>query len=83
MTGTKTGTTAYVKSWDATNRILKVSIVDGTFALGESIVGSASSYRILSVQNNEFLDAYAQNIEIQEESESIVEFSQRNPFGEY
>ena len=83
VTGTKTGTTAYVKSWDATNRILKVSIVDGTFALGESIVGSASSYRILSVQNNEFLDAYAQNIEIQEESESIVEFSQRNPFGEY
>jgi len=83
VTGTKTGTTAYVKSWDAANRILKVSVVDGTFALGESIVGTASSYRVLSVKNNEFLDAYAQNIEIQEESESIIEFSQRNPFGEY
>jgi hypothetical protein len=83
VTGTKTGTTAYVKSWDATNRVLKVSVVDGTFALGESIVGAASSYRVLSVKNNEFLDAYAQNIEIQEESESIIEFSQRNPFGEY
>lgn len=57
--------------------------MDGTFALGESIVGTASSYRVLSVKNNEFLDAYAQNIEIQEESESIIEFSQRNPFGEY
>jgi len=83
VTGTKTGTTAYVKSWDAENRILKVSIVDGTFALGESIVGAASSYRVSSVQTNEFLDAYAQNIEIEEESDTIVDFSQRNPFGEY
>ena len=83
VTGTKTGTTAYVKSWDAENRILKVSIVDGTFALGESIVGAASSYRVLSVQTNEFLDAYAQNIEIEEESDIIIDFSQKNPFGEY
>lgn len=83
VTGTKTGTTAYVKSWDSTNRVLKLSIVDGVFALGESIVGAAASYRVLSVRNNEFLDAYAQNIEIQEESESIIEFNQKNPFGEY
>lgn len=83
VTGTKTGTRAYVKSWDADNRILKVSVVDGVFALGESIVGLAASYRVSSVKNNEFLDAYAQNIEIQEESNLIVEFSQKNPFGEF
>ena len=83
VTGTKTGTTAYVKSWDAANRILKLSVVDGIFALGESIVGAAASYRVLSIKNNEFLDAYAQNIEIEEESDLIVDFSQKNPFGEY
>jgi hypothetical protein len=83
VTGTKTGTTAYVKSWDYVNRILKVAIVDGNFALGEAIVGAAASYRIASVKTNEFLDAYASNIEIEEAADSIVDFSQRNPFGEY
>jgi hypothetical protein len=83
VTGTNSGTTAYVKSWDAQNRILKVSVVDGGFALGESLVGAAASYKISSVQNNEFLDAFAQNIEIEEAADSTIDFSERNPFGEY
>jgi len=83
VTGTKTGTTAYVKSWDANNRVLKVSVVDGSFALGESLVGAASSYKISSIQNNEFLDAFAENIEIEREADTLVDFSQKNPFGEY
>jgi hypothetical protein len=83
VTGTKTGTTAYVKSWDYVNRVLKVAIVDGNFALGESIVGAAASYKVASVRSNEFLDAYASNIEIEEAADAVVDFSQRNPFGEY
>lgn len=83
VTGTKTGTTGYVKSWDRQNRILKLAVVDGYFALGESIVGVAASYRVLSVQSNEFLDDYAQNVEIQEESDKILDFNDSNPFGEY
>ena len=83
VTGTKTGTTGYVKSWDATNRVLKVAIVDGNFARGESIVGAAASYKVSKVQTNEFLDAYAENIQIENAADSILDFSQRNPFGEY
>jgi len=83
VTGTRTGTTGYVKSWDSTNRILKVAIVDGTFARGEAIVGVAASYKISTVQTNEFLDAYAENIQIENAADAIVDFSQRNPFGEY
>jgi hypothetical protein len=83
VTGDKTGTRAYVKSWDAKNRVLKVSVVDGVFALGESIIGVGASYRVSSVKNNEFLDAYAQNVEIQQESDLIIDFSQKNPFGEF
>jgi hypothetical protein len=83
VTGTKSGTTAYVKSWDANSRILKVSVVDGGFALGESLVGVAASYKISSIQSNEFLDAFAQNIEIETEADTLVDFSQKNPFGEY
>jgi hypothetical protein len=83
VTGTKTGTTAYVKSWDYQNRILKLAVVDGYFALGESIVGIGASYRVLSVESNEFLDDYASNIEIQKESDNILDFTDVNPFGEY
>lgn len=83
VTGTKTGTTGYVKDWDAENRILKLSVVDGYFALGESIVGLAASYRVYSLQSNEFLDDYASNVEIQQESDDILDFTEVNPFGEY
>jgi hypothetical protein len=83
VTGTKSGTKAYVKSWDQKNRILKVSIVDGYFSLGESVVGLGASYRILSVKSNEFLDSYAENEHIELEADEILDFSERNPFGEY
>jgi len=83
VTGTKTGTTAYVKSWDAATRVLKLSVVDGNFAKGESIVGAAASYKVSTVQSNEFLDAYAENIQIENLADTILDFSQRNPFGEY
>ena len=83
VTGSRTGTTAYVKSWDYVNRILKVAIVDGTFAKGEAIIGVGASYKVSSIQTNEFLDAYAENIEIENAADQILDFSQRNPFGEY
>jgi len=83
VTGTRTGTTGYVKDWDFANRILKLSTVDGTFALGESIVGAAASYKVFSVNTNEFLDEFASNIDIETEADKILDFSQSNPFGEY
>jgi hypothetical protein len=83
VTGSKTGTTGYVRSWDSLNRILKVSIVDGNFAKGEAIIGVGASYKISTVQTNDFLDAYAENIEIEIAADNILDFSQKNPFGEY
>ena len=83
VTGSRTGTTGYVKSWDAANRVLKLSVVDGNFARGESIVGVAASYKVSTVQTNEFLDLYAENIQIENAADSILDFSQKNPFGEY
>jgi len=83
VTGTRTGTTGYVKSWDYVNRVLKVAVVDGNFARGESIVGAAGSYKVSTVQTNEFLDLYAENIEIEMAADQILDFSQKNPFGEF
>jgi hypothetical protein len=90
VTGSKTGTTARVKDWDATTKTLKLSIIDGNFALGENIVGmgitangSSANYKVFSVDTYDQYDDYAENIPIQNEANEILDFSQKNPFGTY
>jgi len=84
ITGQTSGTKAYVKEWNSVTRKLKVSIIDGTFALGESIVGAAATYKLLSVNNmDDYYDAYADNINIEHEADNTIDFSERNPFGDY
>ena len=81
--GVSTGTTGYVKDWDADTRVLKVSIVGGNFANGELIVGAATTHKIFSIETFEQDDSYAENIEIEDASDGILDFSQKNPFGNY
>lgn len=81
--GSNTGTSAYVKDWDYDNRILKVSIINGNFALGERIVGVGASYRVLSIETNDIHTPFADNKQIQEEADQIIDFSEKNPFGEF
>jgi len=81
--GSNTGTSAYVKDWDYDNRILKVSIINGNFALGERIVGVGASYRVLSIETNDIHNPFADNNQIQEEADQIIDFSEKNPFGEF
>ena len=81
--GVSTGTSAYVKEWDLDTRTLKVSIVNGNFALGESVVGTSASYTIYSIETDDLYDAYASNDEIEEEADQILDFSENNPFGEF
>ena len=80
--GVSTGTSAYVSNWNTADNILKVSIPSGDFAVGEVIVGAAASYRVLSV-DSEFNIAFAGNDEIETEADTILDFSERNPFGEF
>lgn len=79
--GVSTGTSAYVKDWNYDTRILKVSIINGDFALGETIVGAAASYKVLSVDTDNIYDNYAENKSIQEEADTIIDFTENNPFG--
>jgi hypothetical protein len=81
--GVSTGTTGYVKDWDADTRILKVSIVNGNFANGELIVGAAATHKVYSINTFDEYDPYSENIEIEDEADGIVDFSQKNPFGNY
>lgn len=82
--GQTSGTKAYVKRWDYTTRTLEVSVIDGNFTPGEVIVGVAASYKLSSTNNmDDFNDSYAENIVIEQEADQIIDFTERNPFGDY
>jgi len=83
VVGGKTGTEALVSSWDAANRILKVSIPSGNFALGESVVGAGASYTVSSIENDFGNLDFASNEEIELEADNIIDFTENNPFGEF
>jgi len=89
--GVSTGTTAYVSSWDSDDRILKVTNVAGSgFAIGEAVVGigttmlgSDSKYIIRSASDQDEYDNYNENIVVESEADSIIDFTEDNPFGDF
>jgi len=83
VVGSSSGYTARVKSWNATTNKLEVSNVTGDFIPGETLVGSASSasYEIKKTEIDNLIDPFAQNKEIQIEANTIIDFSESNPFG--
>ena len=83
VTGSISGTTAVVNSWDSTTNILKVSKISGYFVSGENIVGSSSSSsrQLRIIQEFNTTDTYAENLSIENEAEKIIDFSEKNPFG--
>jgi hypothetical protein len=89
ITGSRSGTTARVKYWDFDTKILKVSFVNNVtpngFFPGETIVGSISNaqYSVNTYSNWNPYDKYGDNLQIQTEAESILDFSESNPFGSY
>ena len=89
--GVSTGTTAVVASWDFDDRILKVTNVGGVgFAQGESVVGigttllgSDAEYVVRSVSDQDEYDNYNENIVVESEADSIIDFTEDNPFGDF
>lgn len=83
ITGSSSGTTAKVKSWNASTSILQISNITGSFVNGETITGSESGavyqYRKISISNAD--DSYAQNTTIENEADNIIDFTDKNPFG--
>jgi hypothetical protein len=84
--GSISGTTAKVSRWIPATRTLTVTGRSGTFVENEFVVGenSEASWQIqvfntLEDSNSE----YDQNKYIQNESDDVLDFSEKNPFGEY
>jgi hypothetical protein len=83
ITGSQSGVTGRVKSWNSITNVLQVSNVTGEFKIGENIVGSASSasHYLRSIDVFATRDGYSANEEIEEEAEDIIDFDESNPFG--
>ena len=83
VTGSTSGTTGRVRTWNSTTNVLELGSVDGEFTPGENIVGSTSgaSYALRVVDVQPVDDGFADNINIETEADSILDFSEQNPFG--
>lgn len=83
VTGSQSGVTARVRSWNSITNVLEVSNINGQFTPGENIVGSASSasHYLRKVETLSVKDGFTNNDEIEEEADKIIDFSERNPFG--
>jgi len=83
VVGSSSGYNARVKSWNSSTNKLELSNITGDFVPGETLVGTASSasYQIKIITADNLLDPFAQNKEIQIEANSIIDFSEKNPFG--
>lgn len=84
VTGSASSTTAKVRKWTSSTSQLEVALIDGSFRVGELIIGSESNaqYTIKSYDLNDQVDPYAQNDILETEGDSITDFTESNPFGE-
>ena len=83
ITGSATGTTAIVKSWNAVTNKLDIYQISGEFRDFENVVGSTSGadYKLKPINTYNTKDKFAQNDDIEFESDQILDFSENNPFG--
>ena len=88
--GVGSGTTAFVQNWDFDDRVLKVTNPNGNFVIGEAVVGvgttangSDAKYIVKTVSTQDDTDAFNENTPFETEADSILDFSEINPFGEF
>tara|TARA_Y100000361_G_scaffold32743_1_gene27443 strand:+ start:4504 stop:5364 length:861 start_codon:yes stop_codon:yes gene_type:complete len=79
-------TKARVVSWNSTDKTLKITDIVGTFGATSNIVGDTSGayYSLSTTPDTQVFtnDVSANNVTIQSESDSIIDFSESNPFSE-
>jgi hypothetical protein len=93
IVGSSSSIRARVKTWNSVTKTLEVASITGTFLVGEVLVGqeSGASYKLTRVNRDDILadssDAdnrkgiYADNLNIENAADLILDFSENNPFG--
>tara|TARA_R110001606_G_C15400669_1_gene652909 strand:- start:3189 stop:4592 length:1404 start_codon:yes stop_codon:yes gene_type:complete len=81
--GQTTLTEARVKRYDASDNTLEISIVSGTYGVGETIIGQESSatHVIRTLTTDDIVTPYADNDNIEFAADQIIDFDTKNPFG--
>jgi len=83
VTGSISGVTGRVRTWNAGTNVLEVANVSGMFSIGEYLTGSSTgavhALRVLSEDPPE--DGFADNVNIESAADDILDFSEQNPFG--
>lgn len=83
VVGSSSSVTARVKSWDTITNILQLSASTGNFIPGENIIGQETGaiYRVNFLNTDIVENKFAQNQIIETEADLILDFSEKNPFG--
>jgi len=83
ITGSTSGATARVRSWNSSTNSLQIANVTGTFAIGEALVGadSGASHTLRLVNLDPVSDGFTDNTNIELEADGILDFTETNPFG--
>jgi len=81
VTGAASSTTGIVNSWNASTGVLEVKIVDGTWTKGEDIVGTNATREVRVINKDDLVTPYADNDNIEDAADDILDFSEKNPFG--
>ena len=83
VTGSISGTTARVRTWNGATNVIELASVSGTWTVGEKIVGqtSGASHKLRIIDLDPTDDGFADNLEIETQADSILDFTEENPFG--
>ena len=83
ITGSASSVTAIVRTWNASTGVLAISNSTGDFIVGETLTGSESNaqFELRVVQEDNTISQYPDNLEIETQADSILDFSETNPFG--
>ena len=83
ITGSTSGATARVRTFNSATNVLQIANITGTFQVNETITGESSGATApLRIVNTDLIDdGFTDNTNIESEADSILDFSERNPFG--
>jgi len=90
VVGSITGITAMVNDWVPNKKYIElrspIATADyNTYQIGETLTGQTSGFsiNISSFDELDMKDPFASNIEFETEGDNILDFTERNPFGEF
>ena len=74
-----------VAEWNEDTRTLSVAYANGTFDINEELVGADSNARwsVSSFDTLDMTDSFSENRQLEDEADDILDFTEKNPFGEF